>query len=301
MPSPHSRMSYVSTLCPVVLCPHAHVCTSHSGHPEFETTTERFHRQAAADTLTYHTCSFLSPLISLVIVSPAPLPELWYSCPYPCPNKFYKLLAVLYCYTTLLYKLSWAWAWAWMSQPIAHYLCVYFPMFIACLSSRAVYSRLPLVKQARRQQLVAPTHCTHCIHHTGLYYTMLYCTNLYYAILYYAMLYHAMLCYTIPFCSQVLASRLTQCARCCNRRMGSGMWIGVVAPAIANTVTVVDFHLGLGLGLGPLSESASASPNVGVEVLNWLQVFRCYVRQVCNIAYAAMSVNYCLSKHTMYN
>ena len=31
--------------------------------------------------------------------------------PYPCPKKFYKLPAVLFCYTNLLYKLAWAWAW----------------------------------------------------------------------------------------------------------------------------------------------------------------------------------------------
>ena len=37
-------------------------------------------------------------------------PELWHSYPYPCPNKLYKLRAVLFCYTSLFYKLSWAWA-----------------------------------------------------------------------------------------------------------------------------------------------------------------------------------------------
>ena len=42
--------------------------------------------------------------------------ELWCSFPYPCPKKFYKLPAVLFHHTKLLYELSWAWAWAWMSQ-----------------------------------------------------------------------------------------------------------------------------------------------------------------------------------------
>ena len=37
--------------------------------------------------------------------------ELRRSCSYPCPNKFYRLPAVLVCYTCLFYKLSWAWAW----------------------------------------------------------------------------------------------------------------------------------------------------------------------------------------------
>ena len=37
--------------------------------------------------------------------------ELCHLYPYPCPKKFYKLPAVLFCYTKLLYKLAWAWAW----------------------------------------------------------------------------------------------------------------------------------------------------------------------------------------------
>ena len=38
-------------------------------------------------------------------------PELCHLYPYPCPKKFYKLPAVLFCYTNLFYKLAWAWAW----------------------------------------------------------------------------------------------------------------------------------------------------------------------------------------------
>ena len=37
--------------------------------------------------------------------------ELCHLYPYPCPKKFYKLPAVLFCYTILFYKLAWAWAW----------------------------------------------------------------------------------------------------------------------------------------------------------------------------------------------
>ena len=43
--------------------------------------------------------------------------ELWYSHPYPCPRKLYKLPVVLFRYTKLFYKLSWAWTWVWMLQP----------------------------------------------------------------------------------------------------------------------------------------------------------------------------------------
>ena len=32
--------------------------------------------------------------------------ELCHLYPYPCPKKFYKLPAVLFCYTNLLYKLA---------------------------------------------------------------------------------------------------------------------------------------------------------------------------------------------------
>ena len=35
--------------------------------------------------------------------------KLCYLYPYPCPKKFYKLPAVLFCYTVLFYKLAWAW------------------------------------------------------------------------------------------------------------------------------------------------------------------------------------------------
>ena len=42
--------------------------------------------------------------------------ELRYSYPYPCPRKFYKLPAVLFCYTNLFYEPCWAWAWGWISQ-----------------------------------------------------------------------------------------------------------------------------------------------------------------------------------------
>ena len=42
--------------------------------------------------------------------------ELRYSYAYPCPKKFYKLPDVLFCYTSLFYKLSRAWAWVCMSQ-----------------------------------------------------------------------------------------------------------------------------------------------------------------------------------------
>ena len=38
-------------------------------------------------------------------------PELCHLYPYPCPKKFYKLPAVLFCYTNVFYKLAWAWAW----------------------------------------------------------------------------------------------------------------------------------------------------------------------------------------------
>ena len=38
--------------------------------------------------------------------------ELCHLYPYPCPKKFYKLPAVLFCYTNLFYKLAWACAWA---------------------------------------------------------------------------------------------------------------------------------------------------------------------------------------------
>ena len=37
--------------------------------------------------------------------------ELCHLYPYPCPKKFYKLPAVLFCYTNLFYKMAWAWAW----------------------------------------------------------------------------------------------------------------------------------------------------------------------------------------------
>ena len=37
--------------------------------------------------------------------------ELCHLYPYPCPKKFYKLPAVLFCYANLFYKLAWAWAW----------------------------------------------------------------------------------------------------------------------------------------------------------------------------------------------
>ena len=47
--------------------------------------------------------------------APGPLPavdiELCHLYPYPCPKKFYKLPAVLFCYTILFYKLAWVWAW----------------------------------------------------------------------------------------------------------------------------------------------------------------------------------------------
>ena len=37
--------------------------------------------------------------------------ELCHLYPYPCPKKFYKLPAVLFCCTILFYKVAWAWAW----------------------------------------------------------------------------------------------------------------------------------------------------------------------------------------------
>ena len=37
--------------------------------------------------------------------------ELWYSYPYPCPEKLYKLHTVPICYLKMFYKLAWAWAW----------------------------------------------------------------------------------------------------------------------------------------------------------------------------------------------
>ena len=37
--------------------------------------------------------------------------ELCHLYPYPCPKKFYRLPAVLFCCTILFYKLAWAWAW----------------------------------------------------------------------------------------------------------------------------------------------------------------------------------------------
>ena len=50
-------------------------------------------------------------LLMIVIIIIVIVSELCHLYPYPCPNKFYRLPAVLFCYTNLFYKLAWAWAW----------------------------------------------------------------------------------------------------------------------------------------------------------------------------------------------
>ena len=68
---------------------------------------------------TYYVCMCIHVYIYIYIDRYDSGFELCYSYPYPCPNEFHKLPAVLFCNTHSFYKLSWAWAWAW-AQAVAN-------------------------------------------------------------------------------------------------------------------------------------------------------------------------------------
>ena len=66
---------------------------------------------------------------TVAIVAIIAISELWYSCPYPCPEKLCKPHNVPSCCLNTFYTLAWAWAWVWMAQLIATLQFV-----ISCLS-----------------------------------------------------------------------------------------------------------------------------------------------------------------------